>query len=152
MKRFSIITLAALTTLSVATISARTTTQQTSTREVVTVNTTNSASTAKKVSSSSQNTTQQPAQQVVVVVEEPTKVQKSESKVVLTTTRFLTDVDCNVCAQKIVDKLSKDSGVTDVEVDVRTKIVEVTYDVSKNSDTKIIKKLNKIDISAKIIK
>ena len=48
------------------------------------------------------------------------------------TTVFMTDVDCEGCAQKIYNNFYG-KGVKEVKVDVATKSVAVTYDAAKNT-------------------
>lgn len=72
---------------------------------------------------------------------------KKESKVV--TTVFVTDIDCEHCAKRIMDNVPVlGKGIRDVQVDVPAKRVTVVYDASKNSDEQIIKGLAKIKVKA----
>lgn len=64
-------------------------------------------------------------------------------------TVFVTDIDCEHCAKKIMNNVpSLGKGVEDVQVDVKTKEVTVTYDASKNSDEHIIEGLASLKVKA----
>lgn len=104
--------------------------------------------TSQKVSSA--QTTSKTTTQPVKVQE----AQKVESKVTstMTSTKFMTNLKNSDDAKKISSKISSVSGVENVNVDVKTKIVTVTYNTKKTSNDKLIKKFDKINISAKIIK
>ena len=65
------------------------------------------------------------------------------------TTVFVTDIDCDHCVKKIMNNVpSLGKGIQDVEVDLPTKEVTVTYDASKNSDENIIKGFASIKVKA----
>lgn len=65
------------------------------------------------------------------------------------TTVFVTDVDCEHCAAKIMNNVpALGKGIKDVKVDVPTKEVTVTYDASKNNDAQIIKGLASLRVKA----
>ena len=72
---------------------------------------------------------------------------KSEKKVV--TTVFCTDIDCEHCKQKVLNTIPFEKGIKEVEVDVPTKKITVTYDPSKNSDEGLVSAFAKIRIKAK---
>ena len=57
----------------------------------------------------------------------------------LVTTVFTTDVDCPHCAKKITDTIPYEKGVKDVQVDVPTKTVTVTYDADKTGKESLLK-------------
>ena len=57
--------------------------------------------------------------------------EKAEKKIVEAV--FVTDLDCNHCAQKIYNTISYEKGIKDVVCDVPTKRVTVKFDNSKNS-------------------
>lgn len=65
-----------------------------------------------------------------------------------TTTEFITDIDCAGCAKKITNTIPYEKGVKDVQVDVDTKIVTVTYDDTKTNVETLIKAFDKIKIAA----
>ena len=66
-----------------------------------------------------------------------------------TTTVFCTDIHCDHCAKKIMDNVpSLGRGIEDVQVDVATKEVMVTYDAAKNSDENIVKGLASLKVKA----
>lgn len=66
-----------------------------------------------------------------------------------TTTEFITDISCEQCVKKIMNYLPTQKGIKDVEADLRSKIVTITYKNSKTSAAEIIKLFAKIDIKAK---
>ena len=64
---------------------------------------------------------------------------------------FDTDVDCQHCANKIMNNVpSLGKGIKDVKVDVPTKKVTVTYDESKNSVDNIVKGLASLRVKAQL--
>ncbi|MFI3283234.1 MAG: heavy-metal-associated domain-containing protein [Rikenellaceae bacterium] len=98
-------------------------------------------------------TTQQTTTTTTKVVQQSsatTKVVENKNKI--TTTKFMTDIDCESCAKKIMNKIPDQKGVEDVKVDVKSKIVTVSYDIDKTDDATLIKKFKSIKISAKVIK
>ena len=65
------------------------------------------------------------------------------------TTVFVTDIDCDHCVKKIMTTVpTHGKGIKDVEVDLPTKEVTVTYDASKNNDENIIKGFASIKVKA----
>ncbi len=65
------------------------------------------------------------------------------------TTVFVTDIDCDHCVKKIMNNVpSLGKGIKDVEVNLPTKEVTVTYDASKNNDENIIKGFASIKVKA----
>ena len=74
---------------------------------------------------------------------------KPEAKPTTKTTVFVTDIDCEHCAKKIMNNVpSLGKGIKDVQVDVPTKEVTVTYDATKNSDENIVKGFASIKVKA----
>ncbi len=70
----------------------------------------------------------------------------------LTTTQFLTSIDCEHCSKKIMNSIPFQKGVKDVKVDLPTKTVTVTYDPAKSNDADIVKDFAKIKVEAKVVK
>lgn len=66
----------------------------------------------------------------------------------LTTTVFMTNLDCQGCAKKITDNIPLAKGVEDVKVDVDTKTVTVTFDAAKTNNEALVKAFAKIKIEA----
>ncbi len=66
------------------------------------------------------------------------------------TTKFQTNVDCPNCTKKIMNKLPYEKGVKDVEVDLEKKIVTVSYDGKKSSDSLVMKSLHRLGVSATV--
>ncbi len=76
--------------------------------------------------------------------------QKSADKKEVTSV-FVTDIDCEHCAKKILNNVSSlGKGIKDVKVDVPTKEVTVVYDSSKNNDANIIKGLASVKVKAEL--
>ena len=71
---------------------------------------------------------------------------KGEKKTV--TVEFVTDIDCAGCAKKVTNTIPYEKGVKDVQVDVPTKIVTVTYNPAKTNNETLIKAFTKIKIEA----
>ena len=71
---------------------------------------------------------------------------KGEKKIVVTV--FQTDIDCAGCAKKVTNTIPYEKGVRDVQVDLDTKTVTVTYDASKTNDEALVKAFTKIKIKA----
>lgn len=71
---------------------------------------------------------------------------KNEKKIV--TTVFCTDIDCEHCKQKVMNTIPFEKGIKEVEVDVPTKKITVSYDASKNSDEALIAAFAKIKVKA----
>lgn len=76
-----------------------------------------------------------------------TAAPKAEKKIV--TTVFITDIDCQGCANKIYNNFYG-KGVKSVKVDVATKSVEVTYDAAKNTPEGLIPSFT--DLNVKVSK
>ena len=64
------------------------------------------------------------------------------------TTVFLTDIDCAGCAKKVTNTIPYERGVKDVQVDVASKTVTVTYDPAKTNEEALVKAFSKIKIKA----
>ena len=61
---------------------------------------------------------------------------------------FVTDIDCAGCAKKVTNTIPYEKGVKDVQVDVPTKTVTVTYDPAKTNNETLVKAFAKIKIKA----
>ena len=64
------------------------------------------------------------------------------------TVEFVTDIDCAGCAKKVTNTIPYEKGVKDVQVDVTTKTVTVTYDPLKTNNETLVKAFAKIKIKA----
>ena len=71
---------------------------------------------------------------------------KAEKKIA--TVVFTTDLDCHHCAEKVMNTIPYEKGVKDVQVDVATKTVTVTYDSTKTTEEALVKAFAKIKIKA----
>ena len=79
-------------------------------------------------------------------------VAQKKGDAALKTTVFLTDVDCETCANKIDNSLPFQKGVKEVKVDVPTRKVTVTFDTTKTNEEALIKAFKKIKINAEVKK
>lgn len=77
----------------------------------------------------------------VVPAEAQKKAAKSE------TVTFVTNLDCENCAKKILNVIPFKKGVKDMSVDVPTKVVEVKFDPRKTSIEVLVEELKKIDVA-----
>ena len=66
--------------------------------------------------------------------------QKPEKMTV--TTEFATSIDCAGCAKKVTNTIPYEKGVKDVQIDLDTKTVTVTYDPTKTNDEALVKALS----------
>lgn len=66
----------------------------------------------------------------------------------VTTTVFMTNLDCQGCAKKITDTIPYEKGVKDVQVDVDSKTVTVTFDPAKTNNDNLVKAFAKVKIEA----
>lgn len=73
--------------------------------------------------------------------------QKKNSATIKTTV-FVTDIDCEHCAKKITNTIPYEKGVKDVQVDVPTKQVTVTYDTKKCNEESLMKAFAKVKVKA----
>ena len=73
---------------------------------------------------------------------------KPKAEKQLITTVFATNITCENCKKKIMNTIPFENGIKDVQVDVPTKRVTVTYDASKNSDEGLIEAFAKIKVKA----
>ena len=64
------------------------------------------------------------------------------------TTTFVTDIDCAGCAKKVTNTIPYEKGVKDVQVDVASKTVKVTFDPTKTNNETLVKAFAKIKIKA----
>ena len=74
--------------------------------------------------------------------------QKTEKKIA--TVVFTTDIDCQHCAQKVLNSIPYEKGIKDVVVDVPTKTVTVKFDAAKNSIESLTKAFESIKV--KVVK
>lgn len=75
-----------------------------------------------------------------VTVAQDKKVKKVE------TVKFVTNLDCENCAKKVLNVIPFKKGVKDCVVDVPAKTVEVTFDTRKTNRERIVEELAKIDV------
>ncbi len=81
-------------------------------------------------------------------VAEASAQNQKKNDAALKTTVFVTDIDCEHCAKKITNTIPYVKGVKDVQVDVPTKKVTVTYDATKCGEESLIKAFTKIKVKA----
>ena len=63
------------------------------------------------------------------------------------TVTFVTNLDCENCAKKILNVIPFKKGVKDMEVDVPTKVVEIKFDPRKTSVEVLVEELKKLDVA-----
>ena len=81
----------------------------------------------------------------VFAVEAKTPQKKGE----IVTTVFTVDIDCEGCAARIMNNVPViGKGIKDIQVDVPSKEVTVTYDSAKTSPEELIKGFGKIRVKA----
>ena len=80
-----------------------------------------------------------------VAVADAQQPQKGKKQTVTTT--FVTDIDCEGCAKKVTNTIPYEKGVKDVQVDVPSKTVTVTYDPAKTNEEALVKAFSKIKIN-----
>ena len=69
---------------------------------------------------------------------------KAEKKIA--TVVFTTDLDCDHCAQKVMNTIPYEKGIKDVQTDVKTKTVTVKFDEAKNSIESLKKAFESIKV------
>lgn len=74
------------------------------------------------------------------------KPQKTVKKVI-----YKTDIDCEHCAEKIMNNIAFEKGVCDLSVNVEEQTVEVKYYEVKNDTTALRKAINKLGYKAKVV-
>lgn len=81
---------------------------------------------------------------LVAVAGVATAAPKAEKKIVEAV--FVTDLDCEHCAQKIYNTISYEKGIKDVACDVKSKSVTVKFDASKNSVEALVEAFKSIKV------
>lgn len=83
----------------------------------------------------------------IMLVAGSAMAQKSEKKQkTITTTVFVTDIDCEGCAKKIYDYIPFVRGVKDAQVNVAERTVTVAYDAAKTNKETLHKEFNYIKV------
>ena len=82
---------------------------------------------------------------VVALSVVPAQAQKKSAKKAEEVT-FVTNIDCEGCAKKVLNVIPFKKGVKDVVVDVPTKVIKVTFDTRKSDVPTLIGELKKIDV------
>lgn len=78
------------------------------------------------------------------------KETKKESKV--ETLTCWTSVDCEACKTKIEKNIAYEKGVKDLKVDLKTKLVTVTYRKDKTTPEKLEKAIQDLGYKTEVIK
>lgn len=72
-----------------------------------------------------------------------------KAKKAMVCTTFKTDIRCEGCANKVMNNVAAlGKGVKDVQIDVPSKEISVTYDASKNNPENIIRGFKTIAVKA----
>ena len=83
----------------------------------------------------------------VCMAQKPAK--KAAAK--MQTTVFVTSLDCPNCAKKVENNVpSLGKGIKDLQIDLKTREVTVTYDASKNNDANIIEGFKTLKVAASV--
>lgn len=76
---------------------------------------------------------------------------KKDAKVGVEMTVFVTDIDCDHCATRIMNNVPTiGKGIKDIQVDIPSKEVTVTYDSSKTTPEELVKGFAKIRVKAEV--
>lgn len=65
---------------------------------------------------------------------------------------FKTSIDCKNCVKKVVENVSFEKGVTDLDADLRTKNVTITFDAAKTDTLNLAKAIRKLGYTADVVK
>ena len=85
----------------------------------------------------------------VCMAQKPAK--KAEKQ--MQTTVFVTNLDCPNCAKKVENNVpSLGKGIKDVQIDLKTREVTVTYDATKNNDANIVEGFKTLKVQAEVKK
>ncbi len=76
------------------------------------------------------------------------KAQKSKDE---KTVVIEASMDCNSCKAKIEKNIAFEKGVKDLKVNLETKQVTIRYQEDKNSDESLVKAIEKLGFTAKIV-
>ncbi|MDR0660916.1 MAG: heavy-metal-associated domain-containing protein [Prevotellaceae bacterium] len=72
----------------------------------------------------------------------------AQNKKGIETVTFKTDISCQNCVNKINKNIPFEKGVKDVQANVETKEVTVTFDTKKTDKDKLVKAFEKISVKA----
>jgi copper chaperone CopZ len=86
---------------------------------------------------------------LAAVSAQDTKETKKKNKV--TRTFFVENMECPNCVKKIEKNIAFEKGVTDLQCDLETRTVKITYRADKTTDDKLIAAFKKIDKIAKVL-
>lgn len=85
----------------------------------------------------------------VCMAQKPAKKAAKEVK----TTVFVTNLDCPNCAKKVENNVpSLGKGIKDLQIDLKTREVTVTYDATKNNDANIVEGFKSLKVEASVKK
>ena len=70
----------------------------------------------------------------------------------INTVVFRTSIDCQNCVKKVVENVSFERGVTDLDADLRTKNVTVSFDAAKTDTVKLAKAIRKLGYTADVVR
>lgn len=85
----------------------------------------------------------------VCMAQKPAKKVAKEVK----TTVFVTNLDCPNCAKKVENNVpSLGKGIKDLQIDLKTREVTVTYDATKNNDANIVEGFKSLKVEASVKK
>lgn len=84
----------------------------------------------------------------VITLALPVSAEKKKSEVKKVT--FITSIDCDHCKKTIMNAIPFEKGVKDVQVDIPTKEVTVTFKSDKSSVCAIQKAIEELEYTAKV--
>jgi len=76
----------------------------------------------------------------------------SKPKHVRKTVVYSSSIDCKNCETKVMDNISFEKGVKDVEVDLGKRTVTVVFDETRTDTLTLAKAIRKLGYSAKVIR
>ncbi len=87
----------------------------------------------------------------MLLVAVPSLLSAQDKNKVIETVKYKTSIDCNNCVNKIMTNLPQEKGIKDVNCDLSTKEVTVTYQKDKNNPDDIKKAIEKLGYTAKVV-
>lgn len=64
---------------------------------------------------------------------------------------FVTSIHCEKCAEKVIENISFEKGVKDLDVDVESKKVTVTFNTDRTDTVALRKAINRLGYTASVV-
>ncbi|MCQ2153268.1 MAG: heavy-metal-associated domain-containing protein [Bacteroidales bacterium] len=64
---------------------------------------------------------------------------------------FVTNIHCEKCAEKVMENISFEKGVKDLDVDVESKKVTVTFNTDRTDTVALRKAINRLGYTASVV-